>query len=156
MVYNNPFVSMTFIKGFLGLDLENLKDKIRNLTEKIELSEEEITYLFTLTILEYHFFFNENQEVREYLLYESAKWSSKQETKTKRPTSFSEEFGFKQDKLFTKLIKSLINALIVKHEVSSEDIKRKNTKQITFNVELNNYLLFFNEISCIKRDRFKK
>jgi len=152
MAYNNPFVSMTYIKGFLGLTIVDLKERLLKIvTEDIEYDQ--IVYLYTKTLLDYHLYFEQPKEIREYLLYSSARWASKKEARGKRPLGFEEDIDNKHDKYFTKLSKSLINALIVKHDLSGQDILSSSPTAIRYNMELNLYMGFMYEISCIKRDR---
>jgi len=154
MKCNNPFISKTYIKGFLRLSLPELKKRLYSI-EKCDENFNEIIYFFTKTTLNYHMFFNMSRENREYLIFESARWASKEEAKSKRVVYYSEEMELKNDKLFTKLTKSIILAFMVKHKLSYEDIVMDNEKSIMFNLELNNVLSFMYNISCIKRDKNK-
>jgi len=154
MKYDNPFVSRKYIQGFLKLNLSDLKKRLYNINKEEE-SFYEVVYFFTKTLLDYNMFFDLNREAREFLIFESARWASKEETKSKRAISYSEEMELKNDKLFTKLTKSVISAFIVKHKLSHMDIVSGNSKSIVFNLELNNILSFLYNISCIKRDKNK-
>jgi len=152
MQFNNPFNSIIFLKQFKNINKNDVLNKIKKL-ETDNLDQYELIFMLTKTLLDYHLFFTLEKEVREWLIYESSYWASKQETKTKRPSEFSEDMSSKQDRFLTKLTKSLIDSLIVKYKLSSEDIVSSNIKSIKFNLELNNYLSFMNSVACIKRDR---
>jgi flagella basal body P-ring formation protein FlgA len=151
------FHLVTFSEPFLNRlktmkSLENIRNELISYSSLHNIDSQETIYFYVRTILKNGTYFKYNQEISEGLFFEAAYWSSKKETKQKiRPKNFNDIKEKKNQKLFSKLQKSITLALIEEYYDKNSDLDN-----IKFKLELNKYIETMYEISCIKRDRLKK
>jgi len=151
----NPFCSTTYVRGFVNCNYEELKVKIKILSEDLSCDNDLIVYYLVKTLLDYDMFFKLKSSTYEDLFYNAAYWASRAETKQKnRPKSFNGVGDKKTERFFTKLTHSVMSALIIKHNISFDsDIHKSSMAEIKFNLELSEFLNLMFEISCVKRNR---
>lgn len=144
-----PVIPAIFIKNTLSESKEytDLTEKILFFADYHSFDYEYTRYIFMLNILKNNLFFEMNENLRENLLYESTFWASLNECRKKiKPTSHDDFSEDKKNAFFTKLQTEVFKAVI----------KTKDINSPSFDIMLNKYILFFFDLSCIKRDRRDK
>ncbi len=141
-----PTISTLFMKGLIRdqKSYKGLIEQIKFYADYHSFDFEYTRYIFLLTCLKNHEFFNIEEDIRENLLYDSTFWASLNETKRKtRPANHEDFSDEKKDAFFTKLQKEVIKSIYHSFDHTLP----------TFDIILNKYILFFFDLSCIKRDR---
>lgn len=127
--------------------IKEIKAELADFAIKNDFHKKEVTYAYVRVILKNGVFFSIDREVANNLLFDAAQWASTLESKQKTKPKKIEDIKEKRNsKPFTKLLKHLINSLIIEfHSHENDNIK--------FDIELSDYLEIMYELSCIKRDR---
>lgn len=129
--------------------LKEIRHELGEFANNNDFHKKEVTYVYIRMILKNGSFFEFDREIVNTLLFEAAQWASTLESKSKtKPKKFEDVREKRSAKPFTKLLKHLINALVIEFHSSEND-------NIKFDIELSDYLEVMYELSCIKRDRNK-
>lgn len=129
--------------------IKEIKNELQEFANNNEFHKKEVIYTYVRIILKNGHFFETDREISNTLLFEAAQWASTIESKSKtKPKKYEDIKEKRNQKPFTKLMKYLINALVVEFYSNEND-------NIKFEIELSDYLEIMYELSCIKRDRNK-
>jgi len=126
---------------------EPIEEELKKFSRYHSLDYEFVFYTFVKKILKSDLFFKMNRDIANDILFQAVYWASGKETKKKiRPTSMQKVPKDKTKNFYTKLQKDTVLALCREFKDRPE----------TLDIEMNDYLSMFFELSCIKRDRRKK
>jgi hypothetical protein len=127
--------------------LSEIEDELKKFSLIHGVNNKECVYVYVLTLLKENTFFSFDRLNMNELLFSAAQWAVTFESKQKtRPKKMIDIKKTKSQKPFTKLMKCLIEALVIEFKTGEYDC-------IKFGIELSDYLEAMYEISCIKRDR---
>lgn len=138
-----------FVKRLLrdSKSYNDAKKELGIFSKRHDFNAEETIYFFTKKIIKDGLFFELNEDIKSELLFNSIYWASLQETKKKtRPKNGASIPKEKDKNFYTKLQKDLVMAIY----------KEYSQHEALLEIKLTESLIFFYELSCIKRNRLSE
>lgn len=123
---------------------KSLIDALKDYAGKNKLDLEFLKFSFIKESLRNNLFFKMDLDTRDSLLFDAIFLASLNENKNKvRPKTYADINDDRPDTLLISLQKELIKYLF----------RNLDNSSFEFNIILNKYLLFFNDLSCVKRKK---
>lgn len=144
LVFQVPFLK----KMVLVNNLNDFIDDLKKYSNLHGFKYEDIVYSFTFDSLKKDFFFKYNENIKDYLFFESFKWATANENRQKdKPLSIKDIVVKKKIKYFVNLNVAFITAFN-KYYASINKIDSPQYK-----VELEKYCTVIYEISYVKKNK---
>lgn len=146
MIYNKE--SITIPLNFIKKSVQNYQNKkdlleiLKDYSIKNKIDLEILKFFFIKEVLRNNLFFKLDVDSRDSILFDAIFIASLNENKNKiRPKTYKDIKDDRQDTMLISLQKELIKSLF----------RNLDNTSFEFNITLNKYLLFFNDLSCVKR-----
>lgn len=140
---NFPTIPLAFIKFLIKYNnYIEIKKALENYAETHNCGIHETIYVFTRELFVSNLYFSLNEEIADEFLFTAISWASATEkTKKSKPKRASEIKNIKDKAYFTQLQQEAITSIVRTN--SLDETKGK--------ILLNKYLIFFYELSTIKK-----